>query len=74
MYTDNGLIAYPTTMASLTNNEYADFLYCYGYVNAVDARRDYLTRLPDRREPDVSGFNEVYRRNPRNGYSSETKK
>lgn len=47
-----------------SNEEYADIMFCYGYCagDSAAARREYLRRFPDRREPDVSVFNGVYRR------------
>lgn len=51
-------------MAAYTNEEYADMLLCYGYCDGVSsrARAEYTRRFPNRRAPDVSVFDGVYRR------------
>ncbi|CAG4974778.1 unnamed protein product [Colias eurytheme] len=51
-------------MATYSNEEYVDMLICYGYCNCVSthARTEYMRRYPDRRVPDVSVFDGVYRR------------
>lgn len=51
-------------MATFTNEEYADILMCYEYCDGVSARAraEYKRRHPNRRAPDVSVFDGVYRR------------
>lgn len=59
-------------MATFTNEEYADILICYGYCNCVSlqARQEYIARFPDRRIPDISVFDGVYRRIRETGFVS----
>lgn len=58
------IIVISDNMASYSNNEYADIMFCYGFAdgNAAAARREYQRRFPDRRLPHVTVFGSTYRR------------